>query len=157
MFSRNVKSLGLVRQVTSSFNSQMIAVVAGGKIVIVDLSAVSHSLLSVTAAFWNSTCFGCEDSCIVALSWDDGSQAVGAYRIADSVTLFRVPLRFDEIDSGGLLFATASKIYLTVQDGDLRNIVYVFDYATGVQLQQSIVYDYPVAQLYVQEPEMILM
>jgi hypothetical protein len=156
MFSRNVKSRGLVRQVTSSFSSQMIAVVAGGKVVIVDLSVGSHLLVSVTAEYWNSICFGCDDSCIVALSLEDGSQVVGVYRIADSVTLYRVPLQL-LADVGSILVAASSKLYLNILDVHMRSIVYVFDYATGATLQQSIVYKYPVAKLYVAEPEMILM
>jgi hypothetical protein len=157
MFSRNVKSPGLIRKVTSSFNSQMIAIAAGGNIVIMDLSSANHSLLSETSEPWYRICFGCDDSCIVALSLDGGSKSLGVYRIADSVALFRIPLRFCIAVFGGTLFASASKIYLTVLDGDLRSIVYVFDYTTGAKLQQSSVYDYPIAQLFVREPVMILM
>jgi hypothetical protein len=157
MFSRNVKSLGLVKQVISSFNSQMIAVVDGGKVVIVDLSAGSHSLLSGTVEYWYRICFACDDSCIVALSMYDGSQSVGVYRIVDSVTLFHIPLRLHITDIGVILFATSSKIYLTVREGGARSIVYAFDYATGAMLQQSSFYEYPLAQLYVPEPKMILM
>jgi WD40 repeat protein len=157
IFSRNVKSPELIRLPTSSFNSQMIAVVAGGKIVVMDLSADSHLLLPMTAVFWYSICFGCDDNCIVALRSGGGTEALGVYRISDSVTLFRVPLKFNGADIGRKLFATSSKIYLAVGEGGTHSIVCVFDYATGAKLQQSSVYKYPRAQLYVPEPEMILM
>jgi hypothetical protein len=157
MFSRNVISPGPIWQVTSSFNSQMIAFVAGGKIVVMELSMGSHLLLSVTAEVWYGICFGCDDSCIVAVGLDGGSKSLGVYRIADSVALFRVPLQFSTDIIWGELFAISSKIYLAVRDTGMRSTVSVLDYATGATLQQSIVYKYPVAQLYVPEPEMILM
>jgi WD40 repeat protein len=157
IFSQNVKSPALIRPPTSSCNNKMFAVATDREIFVVDLSAGSHLLLSVTAEFWYSICFGCDDSCIVALGLDGGSRSLGVYRIADSVTLFRISLRFRTTVFGGIIFATASKIYLTVLDGDLRSIVYVFDYTTGAKLQQSSVYDYPIAQLFVREPVMILM
>jgi hypothetical protein len=157
IFSRNVKSPALIGPPTSSCSNEMFAVATDREIFVGDLISAKYALLSVTADFWYSICFGCDDSCIVALSLEGGSRGLGVYRIADSVTLFRVSLQFCRADAGRILFATSSKIYLTVLEGDNRSIVYVFDYATGAKLQQSGVYKYPRTQLYVAEPEMILM
>jgi hypothetical protein len=157
MFSTNVKSSGLICQVTSSCNNKVFAMATYHDIFVVDLSSANVSKLLVTAEFWYGICFGCDDSCIVTLSLDDGSQALGVYRIADSVTLFRVPVQFYRANFGRILVAVSSKIYLIVREGGPRRTVCVFDYATGAKLQQSSVFKYPLAQLYVPEPEMILM
>jgi WD40 repeat protein len=93
MFSTNVKSSSLICQVTSSCNNKVFAMATYHDIFVVDLSSANVSKLLVTAEFWYGICFGCDDCCIVALSFC-GSQALGVYRIADSVTLFRVPVQF---------------------------------------------------------------
>jgi hypothetical protein len=147
---------GAMPEQTSSSNNTLFAMATDREIFVVDSSLGTHSLLSVTAEFWYGICFGCDDSCIIALCVDGGSKDVGVYRIADSVTMFRASLQFLTVGSGRILFAAASKIYLTVLEGHKRNIVYVFDYATGAR-QQSNVYVYPVAQLYVPDPVMLLM
>jgi hypothetical protein len=160
MFSTKGKSPALISQVISSFNSQILAVLVVRGISLVDSSTGNHSLLSVTAESWYSICFGCDDSCNVALSFDDCSISLGVYRIADCITLFRVPVQFRvpcRADIGRILFATSSKIYLTVLERHRRSMLYVFDFATGAKLQQSGAYEYPVARLYVPEPQMILM
>jgi hypothetical protein len=145
-----------VKQVTSSVNNEMFAIATSRDIVMVDMITDISSVLSVPTNCWYSLCFGCDDTCIVAVGWDVITTHLGVFRIVDSAIRFWVPLPFAVMTEGSLC-ATASKIYLTGTEDGSRNIAYVFDYATGATLQQSSAYDYPIARMYVPEPLMILM
>jgi WD40 repeat protein len=155
--SEDLKLPAKVGQIVSSFSSQMLAVASHTEIVLVDLRTETSVSLGATARSWYSICFGYDDMCIVALGFHDDGAHLSAYRINDGSTVFRVPMDFKSAYYSAVLKCSPSThIFVSVRDADGRTTVRMLD-GEGAVLQQSDVYNYIVADLYLSDPVAILL
>jgi WD40 repeat protein len=137
--SKDLELSATARQVVSSFNSQMFAVVTCKEIVVVDLNKENISCRLIAEQEWLCVCFGYDDVCIVALGQHHDGTYIDVYRIADDVAVFRIPWNFKFPYAWAMQCYPSPYIFLATMDAD-GHTVYVFDYTTGAKLQQSDVY-----------------
>jgi WD40 repeat protein len=143
-----------IRQIVSSFNSRMLAVVSVDEIVVVDLN--TEAILLSWSVTLSSVCFGYDDMCVIALGLRGTAGHIVACRIADGTAVFRIPWDLKSAYACRMQCSPSSNIFLKSWDAN-GHTVDVLDYKTGAILQRSYVYNHLIVDMYVARPTMILL